>query len=66
MDKAIQVSRRFLYLSPQIVVRLQIKDICHEVESMLIVLNLYIQAGQVKPVRKVLFVDFAKVFIALR
>lgn len=54
----------FLNLLPHIIVAVQIKDIGDEIKGILIVLDVGVEAGKVEAVGKVVFVDFAKVFIA--
>jgi len=54
----------FLYLLSHVVVAVEVKHIGNQIKGILIVLNLGVEASQVKSVCEVFFVDLAKVFIA--
>ena len=57
---------RFLDLLSHVIVTVQIKDISDEVKSVLIILDIRVEPSKVEAVCEVVFVDFAKVFIASR
>lgn len=56
--------RRLLNRLAHFIVAIEIKYIRHQVQRILIILHFSIQSRQVKPIREVIFVDFAKVLIA--
>jgi hypothetical protein len=66
VDEAIQVPGRFFYCLPHLIVAVEIEHVGNEVEGILVVLDLRVQACEVEPICEVVFVDFAKVFIAAR
>lgn len=66
MNETVQVPGRLLYCFPHIIVAVEVEDIGDEVESILVVLDLGVEARQVEPIRDVVLVDFAKVLIASR
>jgi hypothetical protein len=53
-----------LNLISHIVVDLHVEDIGHEVQRILVVLHICIEAGEVEAVGEVVLVDFAEVFIS--
>lgn len=53
-----------LDLVPHVVVDFHIEDVCDEIESILIVLNLGVQTSEIEAIRQVVFVDLTEVFIA--
>lgn len=64
MYQAIQVPCRLFNGFPHVIVAVEVEYICDEVERVLVVLNFGVQTSQVEAVGEVVFVDFAKVFIA--
>lgn len=56
--------RRFLNLLAHLVVAVEVEDIGDEVEGILVVLDLGVEASEVEAVGEVLFVDFAEVLVA--
>jgi hypothetical protein len=64
MDKAIQVTCRFLNLFAEVIVGIEVENIGHQVQRILIVGNLGVQASKVEAIGQVFFVDFAKVLVA--
>lgn len=56
--------RRLLDRFSHVVVAVKVKDIGDQVERVLVVLYLCIQAREVEPVGQVFFVDFAEVLVA--
>lgn len=60
------MSSGFLNLLSEVIVGIQVENIRHQVQRILIILNLCVQARQVEAVRKVFLVDLAKVFISSR
>ena len=57
---------RVLNLLSHVIVAVKIKDICDEVEGILVVLDIGIEAGEVEAIGEVVFVYFAEVFVAAR
>lgn len=66
MYKAVEMASRLFYRLAHLIVAVQIEDVGDQVQGILIVLNLDVQAGQVESVCQVLFVDLAEVFVAPR
>jgi hypothetical protein len=66
MDEAIEVPRRLLNLLPQVIIHIVIKDVCNQIQSILVMLNLGVQARQVEAVRQVFLIDLAEIFVAAR
>jgi len=64
VDEAVKVSRAFFYLLSHSIIHFDVEDVCDEVQRILVILHLCIQACQVEAIRQVVFIDFAKVLIA--
>ena len=60
------MASRLLNLLPHLIVAVEIEDICDEVESVLIILDISVEACEVEAVGKVVLVNFTKVLIAAR
>ena len=60
------MASRLLNLLPHLIVTVEIEDICNEVESVLIILDVSVEACEVEAVGKVVLVNFTKVLIAAR
>jgi predicted metal-dependent TIM-barrel fold hydrolase len=66
MYKTVEMSGALLNLLAHVIIDLHVKDIGHEIERILVVLDFSVKASQVEAVGEVVFVDFAIVFIAAR
>jgi hypothetical protein len=66
MYETVEVACRLLNGLPHVIVAVEIEDVRYEVQRILIVLHLGVKARQVEPVRQVVLVDHAEVFIAAR
>lgn len=66
MNQTVEMPRRFLYRFPHIIIAIEVEHICNQIERVLIVLNLGVQAGQIEAVGKVVFIDLAKVLVSPR
>ena len=66
MYQAVKVAGRLLDSLAHIIVAVEIEDISYEVQGVLVILHLGIEARQVKAVGEVVLVDLAEVLIALR
>jgi hypothetical protein len=64
MYETIQMPCALLYVLPHIIVDFHVKDIGYEIERILVVLHFRVKASQIEAVGKVVFVDFAKVFVS--
>lgn len=64
MDKSVQVASRFLDLLTKVVVRIEVENVGHEVQCILIVRDLGVKAGKVETIGQVFLVDFAKVLVS--
>lgn len=58
--------RRLLDLLAHLVVAVEVEDVGHEVEGILVVLNLGVQPSKIEAVGQVLFVDLAEVLVPPR
>ncbi len=66
MYQSIQVPcGRFDVLS-HVILAVEVEDIGHQVQSILVVLNFSVEPGEVESVRQVLLVNLAKVLVAAR
>lgn len=50
MYEPIQVPRGFFYHLPHVVIAVEVEDVGHKIEGMLVILNLRVKACQVEPV----------------
>lgn len=66
MHQAVQVPGRALNGLAHIIVAVEVEDIRHQIERILVVLDLGVETSQVEAIRQVIFVDLAKVFVASR
>lgn len=66
MYQSVEMTSGFLNLLPHIVVAVKIEDICYKIESILVVLDLCIEACKVEAIREVFLVDFAEVLVPAR
>jgi hypothetical protein len=57
---------RLLNLLSEVIVRIQIENVCHQVQRILIILDLRIQTSQVESVRKIFLVNLAEIFVSSR
>jgi hypothetical protein len=64
MDKAIEMTGRLFDLLPQIIIGVEVEDIGHEIERILIVRDLGVQTSQVEAIRQVILVDLAEILIS--
>ena len=60
------MSGALLNLFPHIVVAIEIEYICDKVQRILVILNIGVEAGQVKAVSEIVFVDLTEIFVASR
>ena len=60
------MSRGFLNLLSHLVIAIEIEDIGDEIESVLVILDVGVEACQVEAVGEVVLIDFAEVFISAR
>lgn len=58
------MSCRLLNLFPHVIVAVKVEDVGDQVERILVILNLGVQAGEVETIGKILFIDFAEVFVS--
>lgn len=64
MDQAVEMSCGLFDLLSHVVFAIQIEDIGDQVEGILVVLDVGVEARKVEAVGQVVFVDLAEVFIA--
>ena len=55
---------RLLNLITHIIIAVEVKDVSDKIESVLIILDVSVKSCQVEPVREIVLVDFAIVFVA--
>ena len=60
------MARRFLDLLTHLIIAVEVEDIGDKVESILVVLNVSVEAGEVEAVGQIVFIDLAEIFIAPR
>ena len=58
------MTRALFDLLAHVVVDFHVEDVRHQVQSILVVLDLRVKASQVEPIGKVVLVDLAEVFIS--
>ena len=66
VHEAVQVPRRLLDLLAHLIVAVEVEDVGHEVEGILVVLNLGVQPSKIEAVGQVLLVDLAEVLVPPR
>lgn len=66
MHKPIEMSSRLFNLLPHIIIAIEVEDIGHEIQRVLVVLYVGIEPCQVEAVGQIVFIDFAKIFVASR
>jgi hypothetical protein len=66
VHETVQVPRRLLDLLAHLVVAVEVEDVGHEVEGILVVLNLGVQPSKIEAIGQVLFVDLAEVLVPPR
>jgi hypothetical protein len=66
MHQPVEMAGRFFNLLTQIIIGIEVKHVCHEVESILVIGNFRVQTSEVEPIRQVILVDFTKVLISAR
>lgn len=64
MNESVKVSRTLLNRLPHLIVAVKIEHIVDEVECILVVLHLCVQAGQVEAILEVILIDLAKILVA--
>lgn len=64
VDEAVEVTGGLFNLFAHFVVAVEIEDVVHKIESVLVVVDFRVEAGQVEAICHVFLVDLAKVFIA--
>jgi len=65
MYEAVQLPGRVLYLISELVVAVHVEDVGDEVEGILVVADLEIEACEVEAVGEIIFVDLTEVLVAL-
>lgn len=63
MYKPVEMTCGLLDLLAHVIVAVEVKDISDKVESVLVVLDVGVEAGKVEAVGEVIFIDFAEVFV---
>lgn len=64
VNKAVQMPRRLLDGVAHLIVAVDVEGVRHQVQRVLVVLDLGVKARQVEAVHDVVLVDLAKVFVA--
>lgn len=64
MDKTIEMTGRLFDLLSQIIIGIEVEDIGHKVERILIVGDLSVQTSQVEAIRQVVLVNLAEILIS--
>lgn len=55
--------RRLLDRLPHVVITIEVENISHQVEGILVVLDVRVEAGEVEPVGKVVFVYLTEILV---
>lgn len=63
MHQAIQMPRRFFDRLPHVVIAIEVEHISHQVEGILVVLDVRVKAREVEAVGKVVFIYLAEVLV---
>ena len=66
VDKAIQMPCGLFDLLAHVILTIEVEDIRHKIERILVVLDLGVETSKVETVGKVFFVDFTEVFVTTR
>jgi hypothetical protein len=66
MHKTVEMSGTLLNLLAHVIIDLHVKDIGHQIQRILVVLDFSVKASQVEAVGEIVFVDFAVILIAAR
>jgi len=66
VDETVEMARRFLYRLSHVIVAVEIEHVGDQVKGILVVLDLGVEAREVKAIRKIVFVDLAEVLVAAR
>jgi hypothetical protein len=66
VDKAIQMPSGLFDLLAHVILTIEVEDIRHKIERILVVLDLSVETSKVETVGKVFFVDFTEVFVTTR
>jgi hypothetical protein len=66
MHETVQVPRRLLDLLAHLIVAVEVEDVGHEIEGILVVLNLGVQPSKIEAIGQVLFIDLAEVLVPPR
>ena len=64
VDEAVEVAGGFLNRLAHVVFTVKVEDVGDQVQSVLVVVDLCVEAGQVEAVGDVFFVDFTEVLVA--
>lgn len=64
MDKTVEMTGRLFDLLAQIIIGIEVEDIGHKVERILIVGDLGVQTSQVEAIRQVVLVNLAEILIS--
>lgn len=66
MHKPVEMSCRLLNLFTDLILTVKIEHVGYQFECILVVLDFGVETGQIESIRKVFFVDLAKVLITAR
>lgn len=64
VNQPVEMTSRLFNLLAHIIVAVEVEDISDEIEGILVVLNICVEASEVEAVCQVIFVDFAEVFVS--
>lgn len=60
------MTSRLLNSLSHLVVAVEVEYIRDEIQGILVVLNLSVEAGEVEPVSEIIFIDLTEIFVATR
>jgi len=64
MDKTVKMTGGLFDLLSQVIIGIEVEDVGHKVERILIVRDLGVQTSQVETIRQVVLVDLAEILIS--
>lgn len=64
VHETVEMAGALLNLLPHVVVDFHVKDVCYQIQRILVVLHFGVESSQVESIGQVVFVDFAIVFVA--
>lgn len=64
MHQPVEMTSRFLYLLAHVIIAIKVEDVGDKVESILVVLDVGVEAGEVEAIGQIVFVNLAEILVA--